>query len=257
MNYYSFHIGDYRRDTAHLSLLEHGVYRQLLDWFYLDEKPIPKETDVVFRRLCARTDDEKGAVIIVLQELFELTENGYIQTRCMGEIATYQGQAARARGNGKLGGRPPKTTVVIDGLSEKTKTKANQEPITKNQQPLTTNHLPLTKEDQNLLSPPATPKADPIPYQKVVDLYHQTLPTLPKVVKLSAKRKSQIGARWRSGDIPDLETWQEYFEFVSRSDWLMGKVEPSNGRKRFVADLEWLTNESNFIKTWENKYHGR
>lgn len=136
MNYYSFHIGDYRRDTTHLTLLEHGVYRQLMDWIYLDEKPIPKETDMVFRRLCARTDEEKSAVIVVLGELFELTESGYIQARCMGEISTYQGQATRARENGKLGGRPPKTAVVISGLLEETQTKANQEPITT--KPLTT-----------------------------------------------------------------------------------------------------------------------
>jgi hypothetical protein len=108
-------------------------------------------------------------------------------------------------------------------------------------------------------SPPAEkpPKADPIPYQKIIDLYHQTLPSNPKCLKLSTKRKAQIGARWRNGDIPDLETWKEYFEFVAASAWLTGKCEPSPGRTRFIADIEWLTNETNFTKTYERKYHGR
>ena len=61
MHYYQFNIADYRKDTAHLSLLEHGVYRQLLDWYYISEEPIPKETQVVFRRLCARTQEEQTA----------------------------------------------------------------------------------------------------------------------------------------------------------------------------------------------------
>ena len=132
MHYYQFNIGDYRRDTQHFSMLEHGAYRQLLDWIYLDETPIPTETEVVMRRLCARTEDEKNAVLVVLKEMFELTENGYIQSRCMGEIAAYQSKADRARDNGKLGGRPPKTKEVISKNQEITQTKANlltKEPI--------------------------------------------------------------------------------------------------------------------------------
>ncbi len=54
MNFYKHHIGDYRRDTAHLSLLEHGVYRQLMDTYYLSEEPIPNETELVMRRLSAK-----------------------------------------------------------------------------------------------------------------------------------------------------------------------------------------------------------
>lgn len=143
MNYYSFHIGDYRRDTTHLSMLEHGAYRQLLDWVYLDEKPIPTETEVVFRRLSAKTEEDKNAILIVLKELFELTDDGYIQRRCMHEVTLYKGKAERARKAGKLGGRPKKTDGVISGLSNKTVEKANHKPITSNHKPLT-NINPLT-----------------------------------------------------------------------------------------------------------------
>ncbi len=145
MNYYSFHIGDYRRDTTHLSMLEHGVYRQLLDWLYLDEKPIPRETQVVMRRLSARTDEEKKAVLTVLEEMFILQEDGengeggYVQTRALLEINDYKINAEQSRKNGKLGGRPKKTQLVSKnnpGVSKNnpdlTQTKANQEPLTNN-----------------------------------------------------------------------------------------------------------------------------
>lgn len=136
MNYYSFHIGDYRRDTSHLSLLEHGVYRQLLDWLYLDQRPITSETETVFRRLSARTEDEKNAVLIVLKEFFVLRNDGYVQDRVLHEINEYEAKADRARQAGKLGGRPKKTDEVISGLSKETDGKANHKPLTINQEPL-------------------------------------------------------------------------------------------------------------------------
>lgn len=114
-----------------------------------------------------------------------------------------------------------------------------------------------TEQINTSMSLPATQKADPVQYEEIVNLYHQTLPMCPKVVMLTTKRKGQIAARWKSGVLPDLETWKNYFEFVSKSDFLTGKTDPINGHKRFVASLEWLTNESNFVKTWENKYHGK
>ena len=114
MHYYQHHIGDYRRDTTHLSLLEHGVYRQLLDWAYLESEPIPKETEVVYRRLSAKTEDEKNAVNIVLLEFFTL-EIGYTQKRTEIEKQAYERKSATARIAGKLGGRPKKTEEVISG----------------------------------------------------------------------------------------------------------------------------------------------
>ena len=107
MHHYSKHIGDYRRDTTHLSMLEHGAYNQLLDWAYLDEKPIPRKTDLVFRRLRAVTDDEKNAVMTVLEEFFEETDDGFRHKRVEAELRLYEEKAERARKNGQKGGRPP------------------------------------------------------------------------------------------------------------------------------------------------------
>jgi hypothetical protein len=48
--YYNFNIGDYRRDTVHLSILEHGIYRQLIDTYYLNEDLLRQ----IWMRLCER-----------------------------------------------------------------------------------------------------------------------------------------------------------------------------------------------------------
>lgn len=135
MHFYKHNIGDYRRDTSHLTLLEHGAYRQLLDTYYLHEEPIPDDDEAICRRLCARTEEEKCAVLDMLREFFARTPEGYVHRRCDMEIREYQAKAETARANGKAGGRPKKTDPVISGNPEKSESKANHEPVTKNQEP--------------------------------------------------------------------------------------------------------------------------
>ena len=90
MHYYQHNIADYRKDTTHLTLLEHGCYRQLLDQFYLDEKPLPLEEDKLFRLFNARTEDEKTAIKNVINDFWTKTEDGYVQGRSKTEIELYK-----------------------------------------------------------------------------------------------------------------------------------------------------------------------
>ena len=136
MHYYQFNIADYRADTAHLSIVEHGIYRQLIDWYYLDEKPIPKETQVVMRRLRLGSD-EVHFLTNVLSDFFILTDLGYLHSRIEIELEHYRAQFAKNRVNGKLGGRPPKTHVVSKNNHMATQINPNQEPRTNNQEPIT------------------------------------------------------------------------------------------------------------------------
>jgi len=139
MHYYQFNVADYRKDTTHLSPIEHFIYRTLMDWYYLDEEPIPKKTQLVMRRLGLGSD---GLQFLenVLSDFFVETENGYKHERIEQELAKYQQKAENARVNGSKGGRPKgsnkkprKTQSVNLANPEKTKSKANQEPITNNQ----------------------------------------------------------------------------------------------------------------------------
>lgn len=96
MYYFEKNIQRYRSDTAHLSLLEHGVYNQLIDWYYLDEKPIPLDRALVYRRLCARSEDERAAVDVVLADFFEEADDGWHQKHCDAVVAEFQEGAAAA-----------------------------------------------------------------------------------------------------------------------------------------------------------------
>ena len=109
--------------------------------------------------------------------------------------------------------------------------------------------------DGNPVSPPPSPQIEKIPFDQILALYHEILPMCPAVKKLTEKRKKQIRGRWLSGDIANLDEWRDYFEFVKKSKFLTGNATPAPGRKIFICDLEWLTNESNFVKIWERRYH--
>ena len=134
MHYYKFNIADYRKDTGHLSTIEHGIYRQLIDWYYLDEQPIPEETQMVIRRLRLGSD-EVMFLQNVLSENFVLGKKGYEHKRIEVEIQDYQEQAEKNKNNGKLGGRPKKTQVVIDGLPDESQNNPNHKPLTINHKP--------------------------------------------------------------------------------------------------------------------------
>jgi uncharacterized protein YdaU (DUF1376 family) len=117
VNYYPHHIGDYLRDTLHLSLLEHGAYRRMLDYYYASEKPLPLETQWVCKLIRADSEEERKAVAWVLENFFEKGVDGWHNKRADDEVRASNNRAKVARRNGKKGGRP-KTQQVISGLAK-------------------------------------------------------------------------------------------------------------------------------------------
>lgn len=126
MHYYSFHIGDYRAATAHLTNEEDLAYRRLIDMYYDTELPIPTDLTWVSRRLRISIDSVKS----VLEDMFVLTDEGWENERCSMEIKAYkrmieggrQGAAKRwAKGDDAPPNTPPKQTPMPT---------MNHEPIT-------------------------------------------------------------------------------------------------------------------------------
>lgn len=153
MHYYQFNIGDYAKATRHLSNLEDLAYRRLMDIYYDTEKPLISDVNKLARLINMR--DNTQEIENVLNDFFDLSDDGYSQKRINEEIEHYTSKADTARANGKKGGRPKKananqtgteqepkkTQSVILANPEETGLKANQEPITNNQQPLTSNQV--------------------------------------------------------------------------------------------------------------------
>ena len=256
MHYYQFNIGDYIKNTLHLSLEEDLAYRRLLDYYYDSEQPIPNDIPRVSRRL------RMGSEIIqsILDEFFELTENGYKNHRADLEIASYHEYMAKQKANGMKGGRPKKTQLKPTANPDETQNNPKQ-----TQEPLTINHKPNIS-----ISPPSgEPEMGGLPkcnHQGVIDLYHQHLPTLRRVEVWNETRKGYLRQRWREVadelsktkeiEASDILAWfAEFFAHIGTSRFLTGKVNSKDGRA-FVADLEWILKPSNFAKIIEGKYHG-
>ena len=110
MNYYERYCGDYQRDTAHLSLAEHGAYTMLLDTYFSVEKPLPKELPALFRVCRAMTRVEQHAVKAVADQFFPVSEIDGLRhnARADREIAKARPKIEAARINGRKGGRPSK-----------------------------------------------------------------------------------------------------------------------------------------------------
>lgn len=110
MNYYERYCGDYQRDTAHLSLGEHGAYTMLLDTYFSVEKPLPKELPSLYRVCRAMTRIEQQAVKTVAEQFFPVSEMDGLRhnPRADREIAKARPKIDAARINGRKGGRPPK-----------------------------------------------------------------------------------------------------------------------------------------------------
>lgn len=126
MNYYERHLGDYAKDTGHLSMLEHGAYTLLLDRYYATEAGIP--ADQVYRVARARTKEERDAVDVVLSEFFALVDGVWIKNRCDEEIRRAHLKIETARQNGRSGGRPKRTQQKPSGLSDENPTQTQQKP---------------------------------------------------------------------------------------------------------------------------------
>lgn len=95
MNFYKRHLGDYARDTGHLTPLQHGIYTLLLDYYYATEKPIPRAN--LHRVARARTPEERRAADAVGNEFFEADGPVLRNKRVESEIHKFLDKSNKAR----------------------------------------------------------------------------------------------------------------------------------------------------------------
>lgn len=118
MNYYRRYVGDYLRKTARLSMLEHGAYNLLLDYYYAEEKPLPLDVDEICRMVRAIRTEERKAIERVLALKFNAQSDGYHNDRADAEMRIASTAIETAKENGKLGGRPRKNLQETGWVSE-------------------------------------------------------------------------------------------------------------------------------------------
>jgi uncharacterized protein YdaU (DUF1376 family) len=85
--WYAHYLADYDRDTADLSLMEHGAYRKLLDHYYRTGGPLPANALQLHRACGAFKGVEKRVLNSILDRFFDLVNGFYHHKRCDAELA--------------------------------------------------------------------------------------------------------------------------------------------------------------------------
>jgi uncharacterized protein YdaU (DUF1376 family) len=217
MHYYKKVIGDYRRRTTGLSLLEHGCYQQLIDEYYLDEKPFPDNIKLLCKKIGARTEEEIECVQDILDLYFKKTSEGWRHNHCDEVIETYHRGAEINKENGKKGGRPKKTHSVNFDNPNESETKGNQEP--------------LTIEPKNQLSSPKFSEDDTKLAQFI----------WIRILKLNPNHKKPNLEKWadeirimREQDKRSHKEMQDVFIYANENQfWSKNILSPSALRKHF------------------------
>jgi uncharacterized protein YdaU (DUF1376 family) len=194
--YYPFYPGDYIRDTQDLSLTEHGAYRIMLDHYYCEET-LPSDKQRLYRLCRAFTDEERKAVDNVAARFFIQNNGCLINNRAEIELQRRREFLKRQSEKGKLsaakrGNKINHGSTAVQPAFE-----------------------PDTQPESNLSSPSPSPSLSPspspsiksgikdipdCPQQKIVDLWHEVLPELPKIKIWAGEREVHLRARWREDE---------------------------------------------------------
>lgn len=267
--YIQLYTSDYLADTAHLSTLEHGAYLLLIfNYWQRGESFKAKDERSLNKRLASvarLSEQEWNDVKDTLEEFFEATETEWRHSRIerdlnkvnsKSEKASAAGKASASARSNKRSANAEQTLNHTDTYTDtKTDTYTSYVKTETVLGDVTVTDFVETAETEigadviNI----ATQRHKPPPYQEIVNAYHELLPTLAQVYKLTETRKTRIKALWRD-ELSEVKQWRNYFKFIGESDFLMGRSQPRDGRV-FVADFDFITHMSNFVKIAEEKYH--
>ena len=96
VNFYKHYLGDFHRDTGHLSLTERGAYLALIHHYYATETPLPDDHQTLCRIAGAFTKPERDAVKVAAA-FFEKRENMLWHKRIEAELEKQAGRCDKNR----------------------------------------------------------------------------------------------------------------------------------------------------------------
>ena len=140
MHYFQFNIGDYARDTAHLTEMEDLAYRRMLDLYYRAEGPIPSSIDEIARLIRMRS--HTASIAIVLQDFFAECADGYRNQRADQELRSIYEKSAKAKASANARWNKNKDLQKQDAM--RTHSEGNADYML----PITHNTLPITQDTE-------------------------------------------------------------------------------------------------------------
>lgn len=114
--------------------------------------------------------------------------------------------------------------------------------------------VPETEAEREAEADKSPAKLPTCPAEKIVDAYHEILPSLPRVRLMDDDRRKGIRERWQwvlKSSKPDgspraenadqaLEWFKAYFERAGENDFLMGRTQRGGDHKNWKPDIDYL-----------------
>lgn len=144
MNFFKLYIGDYQRDTAHMTIAEHGAYMLMLQHYYATEKPLPSGKSL-HRMLRAQDKTERDAIDAVVAQFWIETDAGIVNERADAEITKANTQAET---NGRIAReREDKRKAARTSNESSTNRATNDEPNHSHSQTIKPTSQPVSARD--------------------------------------------------------------------------------------------------------------
>ena len=250
MHYYRHHIGDFLKDTGHLSNDQMGVYLRMLWRYYLDEKPLKDDCESI---AFAMRSDAK-TVSLILHHFFVLQEDGWRHKRCDKEIADYHEKKGKAANSANA------RWSNANAMRTHTERNADAPVLDANQEPITNNQLiPVAKATLSSAGLMTCPQ------DQILKLWAKHLPHLAQPRIWEGTRRANTKQRWNQASRPSayspdgyqteadgIKWWDSFFGYISRDTSLSNGFETAG--RTWRPDLEWVMNATNFQKIIDGKY---
>lgn len=252
MNYYSHHIGDFNAATRHLDFMERAIYKELIELQYDLETPIPDDINWIMKRACI-PNERSTDVERMLNEFFDLVEQGWSNARCEHEVEAYQAKREAAVKAGKASGKARRRNKKPNKNNKKEQKGTNVERTlnercdsvepTNNQEPLTNN------QDKGETPPPKNLNLnawqDYIAHRKDIKAKKLQPKSILKQQEFLAKQG-------------DAKIQQEIVDTTIRNNWtglfeLKNKKPGSNKTQDSEDPPKWWTMPDHDVLDWANQ----
>lgn len=242
MNFYKHYIGDFQRDTGHLSLTERGAYLALMHHYYATEKPLPNDHQALCRIAGAITKSEQAAVKVAA-DFFETTDSGLMHSRIEAELEK-AGNISDTNREIALA-REAKRRAKREAQKEHEACTKRDQAVSPEKNERSTNQTPDTiTTETNVSVVSGRPPTPQCPHQQIIALYNRILPEMQAVIpeRWDGARAKNLSTRWReSSKHQSLEFWERFFTKLREFPFYLGE-----NPREWRANLGWLVEKKHF-----------
>jgi uncharacterized protein YdaU (DUF1376 family) len=263
--YLPLFTGDYRRDTAHLTPLKHGIYLLLLMHCWDQKGPVPLDEQESAGICNCRSADEIESLRYVLGKYFTRCEDGWYNQRMQSEIERSE-NISRARSQAGRAGyearskQLPRKRQAIAGKNQAFAKQVHLSPSPSPDYPQTSNPSLFPSHSVDPVPGPASP-GPAAPVAKLVEMWNDIVARAggQKVLNVSSERRKRIARRWAEVGPDSLQEGLDWFEHLFRdriaaSKFATGRQPGRDGRVFRIGIDSALGSEQVVDQILEGKY---